>query len=92
MHSHRLSKIQIFAMLAAVILIFAAVVYDRHADAQSSSAAATASDSELIAEFRHVEVASVSDAMEQIIHKRMYMSHRMKPIFTSKFVCRFQPS
>ena len=73
-------------MFAAVIFIFAAVAYDRHADAQSSSAATTAvSDSELIAEFRHVEVASVSDAMEQIIHKRMYMSHRMQPIFTSKF-------
>ena len=86
MPSHRLSKIQMFTMFAAVIFISAAVACDRHADAQSSSAATTAvSDSELIAEFRHVEVASVSDAMEQIIHKRMYMSHRMQPIFTSKF-------
>ena len=86
MHSLRLSKIQMFTMLAAVIFISAAVVYDRQADAQSSSAATTAvSDSELIAEFRHVEVASVSDAMEQIMHKRMYMSHRVQPIFTAKF-------
>jgi len=72
--------------LLAVIFISAAVVYARHADAQSSSAATSAvSDRELIAEFRHVEVASVSDAIEQIIHKRMYMSHRMQPIFTAKF-------
>src|SRR6516164_813259 len=86
MHCLRLSKIQMFTMLAAVIFISAAVVYDRQADAQSSSAATTAvSDSELIAEFRHVEVASVSDAMEQIMHKRMYMSHRVQPIFTAKF-------
>lgn len=42
-------------------------------------------DSVLIADFRHVEVASVSDALEQITGKRMYMSHRMSPIFTAKF-------
>jgi regulator of RNase E activity RraA len=39
----------------------------------------------LIAQFRRVEVASVSDALEQIAGKKMYMSHRMQPIFTSKF-------
>ena len=52
--------------------------------AQSSSAASS-SDSELLAQFRRVEVASVSDALEQITGKRMYMSHRMQPIFTAKF-------
>jgi len=35
--------------------------------------------------FRHAEVASVSDALEQLTGKRMYMSHRMQPIFTTKF-------
>jgi regulator of RNase E activity RraA len=39
----------------------------------------------LIEEFRRVEAASVSDALEQLTGKRMYMSHRMQPIFTSKF-------
>src|SRR5882672_4447208 len=39
----------------------------------------------LIEEFRRVEVASVSDALEQITGKRMYMTHRMQPIFTAKF-------
>ena len=39
----------------------------------------------LIAEFRRVEAASVSDALEQITGKRMYMSHRMQPVFTTKF-------
>jgi regulator of RNase E activity RraA len=42
-------------------------------------------DHALIDEFRHVEVASVSDALEQLTGKRMYMSHRMQPIFTAKF-------
>ena len=50
--------------------------------AQSNS---SASDDALISEYRHVEVASVSDALEQITGKRMYMSHRMQPLFTTKF-------
>lgn len=39
----------------------------------------------LLEGFRHVEVASVSDALEQITGRKMYMSHRMRPIFASKF-------
>ncbi|MFZ2023377.1 MAG: RraA family protein [Terracidiphilus sp.] len=39
----------------------------------------------LITAYRHVEVASVSDAIEQLTHQRMYFSHRMHPLFTSKF-------
>lgn len=35
--------------------------------------------------YRHVEVASVSDALEKITGQRMYMSHRMRPIFPSRF-------
>jgi regulator of RNase E activity RraA len=50
-----------------------------------SGAAAPQSDNALIAEYRRVEVASVSDALEQLTGKRMYMSHRMHPILTTKF-------
>ena len=50
-----------------------------------SGANASGSDSGLIADFRRVEVASVSDALEQLTGKHMYMSHRMHPIFTTKF-------
>jgi regulator of RNase E activity RraA len=46
---------------------------------------AAQSDSALIADFRRVEVASVSDALEQLTGQRMYMSHRMHPLFTTKF-------
>ena len=53
--------------------------------AQSSGTVAAQSDSVLIADFRRVEVASVSDALEQLTGRRMYMSHRMQPIFTTKF-------
>ena len=50
-----------------------------------AAANASPSDDELVADFRRVEVASVSDALEQLTGKRMYMSHRMHPIFTTKF-------
>ena len=54
--------------------------------AQSAGAAAAFDGgSSLIADYRRVEVASVSDALEQLTGKRMYMTHRMQPIFTSKF-------
>ena len=43
------------------------------------------SDAALLDGYRHVEVASVSDAMEKITGRRIYLSHRMRPIFTSKF-------
>lgn len=77
---------RIVFVVAAVLAISVLGVKAHLADAQSNSAAAsTLSDHDLIAEYRHVEVASVSDALEQITGKKMYMSHRMQPIFTSKF-------
>jgi 4-hydroxy-4-methyl-2-oxoglutarate aldolase len=39
----------------------------------------------LIEGFRTVEVASVSDAMEQLYGQRSYMSHEMRPLSTTKF-------
>jgi 4-hydroxy-4-methyl-2-oxoglutarate aldolase len=36
-------------------------------------------------EFKFVEVASVSDAMEQLYGERLYMSHDMRPLAPAKF-------
>jgi regulator of RNase E activity RraA len=83
--SHAYRKGRTLAIMFATLgLVLAAASEIRVVQAQSN-AAASLSDSELIAEFRRVEVASVSDAIEQIMGKRMYMSHRMQPIFTAKF-------
>jgi len=49
------------------------------------AAPSASADASLLEGYRHVEVASVSDALEQTAGKRMYMSHRMAPIFTAKF-------
>ena len=51
----------------------------------AQSSPARSSDKALIEGFRRVEVASVSDALEQLTGQRMYMSHHMQPIFTTKF-------
>src|ERR1700722_10107115 len=75
-------KLAIICGLLALML--AAGTEVRMVRAQSNSANPS-TDTELIAQFRRVEVASVSDAIEQITGKRMYMSHHMQPIFTSKF-------
>ncbi len=39
----------------------------------------------LIEGFKLVEVASVSDAIEQLYGQKAYMSHQMRPLFTTKF-------
>jgi 4-hydroxy-4-methyl-2-oxoglutarate aldolase len=39
----------------------------------------------LVEGLRLVEVASVADAMEQLYGQRAYMSHEMRPLFTTKF-------
>jgi regulator of RNase E activity RraA len=45
----------------------------------------TSSDAAILDGYRHVEVASVSDAIEKVLGKRMYMSHKMRPLFPTKF-------
>jgi regulator of RNase E activity RraA len=80
-----ISSRKLAAILGGVALFAALASGVRIVRAQSMSGTTASSDSELIAQFRRVEVASVSDAIEQITGKRMYMTHRMQPIFTSKF-------
>jgi regulator of RNase E activity RraA len=82
---NQLSKVRMLVIVGALIVISIAVLHARRAHVQSNLGDAALTDSELVAQFRHVEVASVSDALEQLTHKRMYMSHHMQPIFTAKF-------
>lgn len=52
---------------------------------QEPSTAQSKDEASLLDGFRHVEVASVSDALEQIAGKKMYMTHRMRPLFPTRF-------
>jgi regulator of RNase E activity RraA len=76
----------IAASLVSIGLLSAILCGARLLRAQAATGITAAqTDSALIADFRRVEVASVSDALEQLTGKRMYMSHRMHPILTTKF-------
>src|SRR5216683_7723054 len=76
----------ITAFLLSVGILCAVLSAARMLGAQSASSSPAAQlEGAMLADFRRVEVASVSDAMEQLTGKRMYMSHRMHPIFTTKF-------
>jgi regulator of RNase E activity RraA len=81
-----------FTRRALVVLLLtaaaAAAVFLRPAGlgaSQQPAASSPSPDAVLLDGFRHVEVASVSDALEQLTGKKMYMTHRMRPIFSSRF-------
>jgi regulator of RNase E activity RraA len=74
-------RVAITALLGAVLVSVALAVVAKSQTGNSE----TKSNADLLDGFRHVEAASVSDALEQITGKKMYMSHRMRPIFPAKF-------
>src|SRR5437667_1876604 len=75
----RILGVAIFSILfcIAVVLADAPRAFSRPAEANSDAA--------LLEGYRHVEVASVSDAMEKLTGQKTYLSHRMKPIFSTRF-------
>ena len=73
------NTLMLLALLSAMVLVFAAHPFAR------SQAPAADNPAALLEGFRHVEVASVSDALEQLTARKMYMTHRMRPIFPTKF-------
>ncbi len=64
-------------LLCVAITLLCAVVYVLPGQAPSGDP--------LIEGFRLVEAASVADAMEQLYGQRAFMSHDMRPVFTTKF-------
>src|SRR5579864_3648162 len=69
----------------AIFLATGAAFLNKRVRAEPAQDASKKDDAALIESFRHVEVASVSDALEQILGKKLYLTHRMRPIFRSKF-------
>jgi regulator of RNase E activity RraA len=78
------SRVFLFLSLA-VFFTTGAAFLGKRVGAKATQDASKKDDAALIESFRHVEVASVSDALEQILGKKLYMTHRMRPIFRSKF-------
>lgn len=75
------NAVLICGFLLAAVLLFAGLpfAHSRSQNLPSDDPAA------LLDGYRHVEVASVSDAMEQLTGRKMYMSHQMRPLFPTKF-------
>ena len=81
---HRLVGITVALM--TTLLVAGLLVHGNVSGATQEKPAATQlTPEELLIGFRHVEVASVSDAAEQILGSKIYMSHRMRAIFPAKF-------
>lgn len=74
-----------FLVVLTVSLVLMAHGWVVHADAPMTAAAYAADPSAMVEAYRRVEVASVSDAIEQSMHEKMYMHHTMRPIFPAKF-------
>jgi regulator of RNase E activity RraA len=90
MENHRplWMKMAMFALLACVAFLWMVSGGSRE-QGQVAAAAMPASMSaqeQMLQEYRQVEVASLSDAEEQLYGRKMYMSHQMRPIFRMKFV------
>ncbi len=72
--------------IAAVIVLAAAFWLITSPLARTRAQAASGDNPAALLEgYRHVEVASVSDAIEQLSGHKMYMTHHMRPIFPTKF-------
>jgi regulator of RNase E activity RraA len=75
--------------VAASLIVSAGIVLTVthlvHADAPKTAAEYTADPVAMLEAYRHVEAASVSDALEQLLHEKRYMSHHMQAIFPTKF-------
>jgi regulator of RNase E activity RraA len=71
MHLHNMNRTARVAGLAALVV--------------AGWAMAQPSADSLIEGFRMVEVASISDAIEQLYGQRAYLSHDMRPVFRTKF-------
>jgi regulator of RNase E activity RraA len=80
-----MAKLRNLKLPAGIVTLVLAATLIVHADTQKTAAEYAADPAAMIEAYRHVEVASVSDAMEQLLHQQRFMSHRMQSIFPTKF-------
>ncbi len=71
--------------VATTIVCATVLTFIVHADTPRTAADYNADPAAMLDAYRHVEAASVSDAIEQLLHEKRYMSHRMQSIFPTKF-------
>jgi regulator of RNase E activity RraA len=77
-----------FVLVTACAIVVGTILTLTHvvlADTPKTAAEYAADPALMIDAYRHVEAASVSDAIEQLLHQKSYMSNRMQAIFPTKF-------
>src|SRR5260370_9593515 len=82
--SKRWFKYEIVIVSLMLMTVIAGFAWARARGPQQDAPAKHTGNS-LLDGYRHVEVASVSDALEQLTGKKMYITHRIGPIFPTKF-------
>jgi len=78
----RLRTVVFVVLVAGSLLAIAGLL---SADTPKTRTDYEADPAAMVEAYRHVEAASVSDAIEQLYHEKRYMSHRMQAIFPAKF-------
>ena len=81
----RRSKGRIITALLLFVALLTVITAVLKADTPTTAAQYAANPKAMIDAYRHVEVASVSDAIEQLLHEKRYMTHNMQAIFPTKF-------
>jgi regulator of RNase E activity RraA len=75
-----------YIAIAAIVGVFLPIVtHIVLADTVKTTSDYSADPAAMLEAYRHVEAASVSDAIEQLFHEKHYMSHHMQSIFPTKF-------
>src|ERR1700676_163632 len=74
-----------FPLAAALMVPCALIALLVHGQTCPDASVYSADPAAMLAGYPHVEVSSVSDAIEQLTGQRMYMTRHMQPIFTTKF-------
>lgn len=80
----RIQRLRLFSFVLLASISTFALARLLFADDPKTAAEYAANPATLIEAYRHVEAASVSDAMEQLYHQKHYMSHKMQSIFPTK--------
>lgn len=80
-----MKRIFIASAVVAALAFPLSLLFLVHAQSTETDAILKSDPSALATAYRHVEVASVSDAIEQLDGKRTYLSHRMQAIAPVKF-------
>jgi regulator of RNase E activity RraA len=79
------SRFTHIALATSICISVITVTHLVHADTAKTASDYNADPVAMVEAYRHVEAASVSDAIEQLYHQKHYMSHHMQAIFPTKF-------